>query len=55
MSDIRSWDRCVMQAQSMGDSNPTRVQMDSPEDRCRESLGMSDRLAVPESRQQRAR
>ncbi len=50
MADIRSWDQCVMRAQSVGDSDPTRVQMESPEDLCRRSLGMSNRLAVPASR-----
>jgi hypothetical protein len=53
MSDIRAWDRCVMQAQSVGDSNPTRPEMSSPEDVCRQSLGMSDRLSVPQMREQR--
>jgi hypothetical protein len=54
-ADIRAWDQCVSRAQAMGDSDPNRVQMDSPEDACSRSLGMSSRTAVPASRQTRSR
>jgi len=50
MRDIRAWDRCVTRAQSMGESDPMRPQMDSPEELCSRSLGMAGRTAVPDSR-----
>ncbi|MGE0596839.1 MAG: hypothetical protein AB7P07_10750 [Hyphomonadaceae bacterium] len=50
MEDIRAWDRCVMQAQNMGESDPTRPALDMPEDLCRQELGMANRTAVPDSR-----
>lgn len=53
MTDIRAWDQCVMRAQSVGDSDPMRPQMESPEELCSRSLGMSNRTAVPDSRLQR--
>jgi hypothetical protein len=49
MADIRSWDRCVMHAQNQS-SDPTRPMLESPEDICRQSLGMENRTAVPDSR-----
>jgi hypothetical protein len=50
MSDIRSWDQCVMRVQGNAEGDPMRPQLDTPEDVCRRSLGMSSRLAVPDSR-----
>ena len=50
MADIRAWDRCVMQVQGQASSDPMRPQLDSPEEVCRNELGMSDRTAVPASR-----
>ena|SRR5688572_23928024 len=50
MSDIRAWDDCVMRVQGRGESDPMRAQLDSPEDVCRERLGMSSRTSVPDSR-----
>lgn len=47
MQDVRAWDRCVMQAQSAADTDPTRYQADSPEELCRRNLGMADRTALP--------
>lgn len=52
-ADIRSWDRCVTRVQSAGESDPTRPQLDSPEEVCSRSLGMASRTAVPDSRQPR--
>ena len=49
-ADIRAWDRCVMQVQGAAGGDPTRVQLDSPEEVCRGELGMSNRNAVPNSR-----
>lgn len=51
--DIRAWDQCVTQVQSAYESDPLRPQLDTPEEYCRRSLGMADRLAVPDSRRQR--
>jgi hypothetical protein len=55
MEDIRAWDRCVMRVQSAFDRDPMRPQLDSPEEYCRQSLGMADRTAIPESRLERRR
>ncbi len=55
MQDIRAWDRCVMRAQAAGEADPLRPQLVMPEDYCRESLGMANRLAVPASRLERQR
>jgi hypothetical protein len=49
MAHIRAWDRCVMRAQGAAESDPNRVQLDTPEDLCRESLGMANRNAIPTS------
>lgn len=46
-TDIRNWDRCVMQAQNMGEADPTRPVLDSPEELCSRELGMANRTAVP--------
>lgn len=48
--DIRAWDQCVTRAQGTGDSDPMRPALDSPEDICRQSLGMASRNAVPDFR-----
>jgi hypothetical protein len=50
MQDIRAWDQCVVRVQSAYDRDPMRPQLDSPEDYCRESLGMADRSSIPLSR-----
>lgn len=50
MADIRAWDRCVMQVQGQASGDPMRPQLDSPEEVCREDLGMANRTAVPNSR-----
>lgn len=55
MEDIRAWDRCVIGEQGAFDSDPMSPRLDTPEDVCRNALGMSDRDAVPESRRRRAR
>lgn len=47
MADIRAWDRCVTSAQSASDTDPTRYQPLSPEEHCRDNLGMANRLAEP--------
>lgn len=52
MQDINAWDRCVTHVQAAFESDPMRAQLDSPEDYCAQSLGMSNRNAVPESRRQ---
>lgn len=54
-ADVRSWDRCVTQVQGAFDSDPMSPQLTTPEEYCRQSLGMSDRTAVPVARQQRRR
>jgi hypothetical protein len=54
-ADIRAWDRCVTRVQSSYESDPTRPQLDTPEDVCSQSLGMANRNAVPDSRSQRRR
>jgi hypothetical protein len=53
MRDIRSWDRCIIRAQSVagGSDDPTRYQPLSPEEFCSRQLGMADRRAVPISRE----
>ncbi|MGQ0533902.1 MAG: hypothetical protein ACT4OF_14615 [Caulobacteraceae bacterium] len=51
MADIRAWDQCVIQVQSAFDADPMRPQLTTPEEYCRESLGMVERTAVPLSRQ----
>jgi hypothetical protein len=53
MGDIRAWDQCVLQVQSAFDADPMRPQLTTPEEYCRESLGMAERTAVPISRQRR--
>lgn len=53
--DIRAWDRCVSSVQAVYERDPMRPQLDSPEDYCSQSLGMSSRDAIPESRLQRVR
>ncbi|MBY0564023.1 MAG: hypothetical protein K2P58_07535 [Hyphomonadaceae bacterium] len=53
MEDIRAWDQCVTEVQSASEGDPMRPQLDNPEEYCRNALGMSDRLAVPESRRRR--
>ena len=50
MEDVRAWDRCVTEVQSAFESDPMRPQLDTPEEYCRRSLGMADRLSVPASR-----
>lgn len=50
MADIRAWDDCVMRSQGRAESDPMRPQLDTPEDVCRERLGMSSRTSVPDSR-----
>lgn len=55
MQDIRAWDRCVMRVQAAFDRDPMRPQLESPEEYCRQSLGMADRLAIPESRLEQRR
>ncbi len=55
MEDIRAWDQCVTHVQSAYERNPTRPQLDSPEEYCARSLGMPSRTAVPESRIERRR
>lgn len=54
MEDIRAWDTCVMRVQGLAE-DPTRPQLDTPEDVCRRSLGMSSRTGVPDSRRTRRR
>lgn len=53
VEDIRRWDTCVMQVQNAFDRDPMRPQLTSPEEYCSETLGMSSRTAVPDSRLQR--
>lgn len=55
MSDINAWDRCVTRVQASFESDPTRPQLDTPEEACSRSLGMANREAVPDSRIQRRR
>lgn len=50
MADIRAWDRCVMRAQGVGEGDPLRPQMTTPEELCSRQLGMASREAVPDSR-----
>lgn len=50
MADIAAWDRCVMRVQSAFESDPMRPQLESPEEYCRQSLGMANRDAIPMSR-----
>lgn len=49
MADIRAWDDCVLRLQGRAE-DPTRPQLDPPEEICRRTLGMSERTAVPNSR-----
>ncbi len=51
--DVRAWDRCVTDVQGAFESDPMGPQLQSPEEVCRASLGMTGRGAVPESRRQR--
>lgn len=53
MQDIRAWDRCVMSVQGAAEADPMRPQLVTPEDYCSQSLGMSDRNSVPQSRLER--
>jgi hypothetical protein len=55
MEDIRAWDQCVTRVQAAFESDPMSPQLDSPEEYCSQSLGMSDRDAVPLSRTERRR
>ncbi len=55
MQDIRAWDQCVVRVQAAYDRDPMRPQLDTPEDYCRESLGMADRDSIPASRLERRR
>ena len=55
MEDIRSWDQCVSRVQAAYERDPLRPQLDSPEEYCARSLGMSNRDAIPMSRQERRR
>lgn len=55
MEDIRSWDRCVTDAQGAFGSDPMRPQLDSPEQQCARALGMANRTSVPISRMERRR
>jgi hypothetical protein len=55
MEDIRAWDQCVTRVQAAYESDPMNPQLDSPEEYCRQSLGMSDREAIPLSRSERRR
>lgn len=55
MEDIRAWDQCVIRVQAAYDRDPMRPQLDTPEDYCRESLGMADRSSIPASRLERRR
>lgn len=55
MEDIRAWDQCVIRVQAAYDRDPMRPQLDTPEDYCRESLGMADRDSIPASRLERRR
>ena len=50
MQDIRAWDQCVVRVQGAYDRDPMRPQLDTPEEYCRESLGMADRTSIPQSR-----
>ena len=54
IQDVRTWDRCVTDAQAT-DSDPMRPQFDTPEEYCRQRLGMASRTAVPASRVQQRR
>ena len=53
MQDINSWDRCVTHVQAAYERDPMRPQLQSPEEYCAQSLGMTNREAIPESRTQR--
>lgn len=55
MEDIRSWDQCVTRVQAAFESDPMNPQLDSPEEYCSQSLGMTNRNAVPLSRGERRR
>ena len=53
IEDIRRWDTCVMQVQNAFDADPMRPQLQTPEEYCRQTLGMTSRTAVPDSRMRR--
>jgi hypothetical protein len=53
MQDIRAWDQCVMRVQGAAEADPMRPQLDTPEDYCRNSLGMATRTSIPQSRLER--
>lgn len=56
MEDIRAWDRCVIEVQGAAfDNDAMSPQLDTPEDVCRNQLGMADRTAIPISRRVRDR
>lgn len=55
MQDIRAWDQCVMRVQGAAEADPMRPQLVTPEDYCRESLGMANRTSIPASRLERRR
>jgi hypothetical protein len=55
MQDIRAWDDCVLRVQAAFERDPMRPALEEPEDYCARSLGMADRLAVPQSRLERLR
>lgn len=48
--DIRAWDQCVLEAQSIVERDPMGPPGDSPEELCRRELGMAERTAVPTNR-----
>lgn len=52
-ADVRSWDQCITQVQGAFDGDPMSPQLTTPEEYCAQSLGMSERTAVPFSRRQR--
>jgi hypothetical protein len=53
MQDINAWDRCVTHVQAAYERDPMRPQLQSPEEYCAQSLGMTNREAVPASRSER--
>lgn len=55
MEDIRNWDTCVMEVQGRAEGDPTRPQLDQPEDYCSQALGQASRTAVPARRLEQRR
>jgi hypothetical protein len=47
--DTARWDRCVMASQSAAE-DPTRPELETPEERCRRMLSMANRNAPPTNR-----